>query len=63
MKNTRGISDIKVCVKSGGDIASGVAWRLHKCGFKVLITEIGEPMAVRRKVSFCEAVYDGSAVV
>jgi xanthine dehydrogenase accessory factor len=63
MKNTRGISDIKVCVKSGGDIATGVAWRLHKCGFKVLITEISEPVAVRRKVSFCEAVYNGRAVV
>ena len=57
------LSDIKVCVKGGGDIASGVAWRLHRCGLKVFITEIPLPMAVRRKVSFCEAVYDGSAVV
>jgi xanthine dehydrogenase accessory factor len=63
MNNTRGIADISVCVKGGGDIATGVAWRLHQCGFKVLMTEIREPMAVRRKVSFCEAVYDGRAVV
>ena len=63
MNNTRGTADITVCVKGGGDIATGVAWRLHQCGFKVLITEIREPMAVRRKVSFCEAVYDGRAVV
>ena len=52
-----------ICVRGGGDIASGVAWRLHQCGFRVLITEIPKPMAVRRKVAFCEAVYDGHAEV
>ncbi len=52
-----------VLIRGGGDLASGVAWRLHHCGFKVLVTEIEKPMAVRRKVSFCEAVYDGTAVV
>lgn len=44
-------------------MASGVAWRLHKGGFKILLTEIERPIAVRRKVSFCEAVYDGQTVV
>ena len=57
------LSDIKVLIRGGGDIASGVAWRLHQCGFRVFITEIDQPMAVRRKVSFCEAVYDGLAQV
>ena len=51
-------SAIKVLVRGGGDLASGVAWRLHVSGFKVAITEIQQPMAVRRTVSFCEAVYD-----
>ena len=63
MKEIARLSGIKVCVKSGGDIASGVAWRLHQCGFKVFITEIDQPVAVRRKVAFCEAVYEGKAVV
>ncbi len=63
MEKPTGLSDIRVCVKGGGDIASGVAWRLHQCGLKVFITEIPQPMAVRRKVSFCEAVYDGQALV
>jgi xanthine dehydrogenase accessory factor len=63
MKKTTGLSDIRVCVKGGGDIASGVAWRLHQCGLRVFITEIPQPVAVRRKVSFCEAVYDGHALV
>ncbi len=63
MKRKIHLSKIKVCVKGGGDVASGVAWRLHQCGFRVCITEIKHPMAVRRKVSFCEAVYDGHMVV
>jgi xanthine dehydrogenase accessory factor len=57
------LSDIRVAVKGGGDIGSGIAWRLHQCGFRVLITEISNPLAVRRKVAFCEAVYDGSSQV
>jgi xanthine dehydrogenase accessory factor len=57
------LSDIKVIVKSGGDLASGVAWRLHHCGMKVLITEIPKPLAVRRTVSFCEAVYSEEVIL
>jgi len=57
------LSEIKVCVKGGGDLASGVAWRLYQCGFRVFMTEIDQPMAVRRKVAFCEAIYHGSTVV
>jgi xanthine dehydrogenase accessory factor len=56
-------SSIKVLIRGGGDLASGVAWRLHRCGFQVCLTELDQPMAVRRKVSFCEAVYDGEIVV
>ncbi len=61
-KNMRS-SDLVVCIRGGGDIGSGVAWRLHQCGFKVFVTETTEPLSVRRKVSFCEAVYDGSITV
>jgi xanthine dehydrogenase accessory factor len=56
-------SSIRVLLRGGGDLASGVAWRLHRCGFRIYITEIAQPMAVRRKVSFCEAVYDGESLV
>jgi xanthine dehydrogenase accessory factor len=63
MQRKIGLSEIKVCVKGGGDLASGVAWRLHQCGFRVFMTEIDQPMAVRRKVAFCEAIYHGSTVV
>ena len=57
------IPDTRVFIRGGGDIASGVAWRLHQCGFRVLITEIAQPLSVRRRVSFCEAVFDGTAEV
>lgn len=56
-------SSVEVLVRGGGDLASGVAWRLHQSGFKVVITEIAAPLAVRRKVAFCEAVYDGQSTV
>jgi xanthine dehydrogenase accessory factor len=63
MTKPLGAAEIKVLIRGGGDLASGVAWRLHQCGFRVCIVEIEQPMAVRRKVSFCEAVYDGEAMV
>jgi xanthine dehydrogenase accessory factor len=62
-KMMKTISDIKVGLRGGGDLASGIAWRLYQSGFKVFITEIAKPLAVRRKVAFCEAVYDGRAEV
>ena len=44
-------------IRGGGDLASGIAVRLHRSGIKVVITEIEQPLAVRRFVSFGEAVY------
>ena len=48
-----------VLIKGGGDLASGVALRLHRAGFPVVITETAEPLAVRRRVAFAQAVYGG----
>jgi len=39
-------------------MATGVAHRLASCHFKVCLTEISEPQAVRREVTFSEAVSD-----
>jgi len=63
MKKIPSLSNVMVLIRGGGDIASGVAWRLHQCGFRILITETHGPLAVRRKVSFCEAVYEGTSEV
>lgn len=52
-----------IVVRGGGDIASGVIHRLYRCGYQVLILESRKPSAIRRMVSFCEAVYDGEAFV
>lgn len=50
-------------VKGAGDLASGVALRLHRAGFAVVMTEIARPTPVRRTVAFAEAVPLGAAVV
>jgi xanthine dehydrogenase accessory factor len=52
-----------VLVRGGGDLATGVALRLHHAGIKVVITELAQPLAVRRAVSFAEAVYEGRHTV
>lgn len=52
-----------ILIRGGGDIASGIAYRLHKAGLKVLIAELPEPLSVRRKVSFSEAIYDGEITI
>jgi xanthine dehydrogenase accessory factor len=52
-----------ILIRGGGDLASGVALRLHHAGFKVVIAELPRPLAVRRLVSFSEAVYAGQTTV
>lgn len=54
---------IKIVIRGGGDLATGVAIRLHRAGLKLLITELPQPLVVRRKVAFAEAVYAGEAQV
>ena len=54
---------MNILIRGGGDLASGVAVRLWRVGLRVVITEIQQPMAVRRKVSFSEAVYNGETKV
>lgn len=52
-----------VLIRGGGDLASGVALRLHRVGFKILISELAQPLVVRRRVSFAEAIYAGETTV
>lgn len=52
-----------VLIRGGGDLASGVAVRLHRSGFQVVITELAQPRVVRRAVSFADAVFVGHAEV
>jgi xanthine dehydrogenase accessory factor len=57
------LKNVLVLIKGAGDLASGVAHRLYKCGFTPVMTELHKPLVVRRKVSFAEAVYTGETIV
>jgi len=52
-----------IIVKGAGDIATGIAHRLHRCGFRLLLTEIEKPTVVRRFASFANAVLEDEAEV
>jgi xanthine dehydrogenase accessory factor len=52
-----------VILRGGGDLATGVAVRLHRCGFDIVVLEIQQPLAVRRRVAFAEAIYSGEIEV
>lgn len=52
-----------VIVRGAGDISTGTIHRLFKAGFDVLVLEAERPSAIRRRVAFSEAVYDGAATV
>jgi len=52
-----------ILIRGGGDLASGVALRLHRSGFQIAILELDKPLSVRRTVSFSEAVYEGSQTI
>ena len=50
-------------IRGGGDLGSGVALRLQRAGWRVLITERLQPLVIRRTVAFASAIYDGSIEV
>ncbi len=52
-----------VVIRGGGDLATGAIHRLWAAGFPVLVLETPAPAAIRRQVSVCEAVYNGTAIV
>ena len=58
------LSELTIVIKGAGEMASAVAWRLYMANFKkILMLETAKPLAVRRRVSFCEALHDGSQTV
>lgn len=52
-----------ILIRGGGDLASGVALRLQRCGYNIIIAELPNPLAVRRTVSFSEAIYAGEIAI
>jgi len=53
----------KVLIRGGGDLATGVAWRLYRCGMQIIVLEIPSPLVIRRKVAFASAVFEGEVEV
>jgi xanthine dehydrogenase accessory factor len=58
------LSKLIVVIKGAGEMASAVAWRIYQSNIRrILMLEIDSPLAVRRKVSFCEAVHEKRQIV
>jgi len=56
-------ANLWVVVRGGGDIASGPIQRLRWAGFPVIVTELAQPLVVRRLVAFSNAIYEGECEV
>ncbi len=54
---------IRVLVRGGGDLGSGVIYRLRRAGFAVVVAETPAPLCVRRTVSYASAVFEGQITV
>jgi len=60
------LSEVKhllVQIKGAGDLGTGVAYRLHRAGMQVFVTELAQPTVIRRAVSLAEAVYEEEVAV
>lgn len=52
-----------ILIKGAGDLATGIAYRLKKSGFDIVMTEIHKPTTVRRTVAFSQAVFDNEIAI
>ena len=55
--------DLLVVIRGAGDIATGIALRLYRCGFRLVLCEVSQPTDIRRTVCFAEAVRLGRTTV
>lgn len=49
-------SEHLVVLRGGGDLATGVAYRLHQAGFPLVVLELERPLVIRRTVAVATAV-------
>ena len=61
--NTPASPSLRILIRGAGEMATGVAHRLARCGYPVIMTEIEKPLAIRRGVAFAEAIYAGTFMV
>lgn len=63
-KREKNIHDLIVAIKGAGEMATGIAHRLYEANIRrIVMTEIPEPITVRRTVAFSEVVYEGEVIV
>ena len=63
MLNNPLFENILIHIKGAGDLGSGVAYRLKRAGFPLIMTELPTPLFVRRAVCYGEAIYQGQVEV
>jgi xanthine dehydrogenase accessory factor len=54
---------VTVLVRGGGDLASGVIYRLAKVGFPIVVTELARPLVIRRAAAFASSIFEGQITV
>ena len=52
-----------ILIRGAGDIASGIALRLFRCGFTLAMTDLNKPTSIRRTVCFSEAIIHDTCTV
>ena len=52
-----------ILIRGAGDLASGIALRLHHAKFQVVMTDLPRPTAIRRTVCFSQAILHGMMTV
>ena len=52
-----------VLIRGAGDLASGIALRLHHARMQVVMTDLPRPTAIRRTVCFSQAILFGTMTV
>lgn len=57
------LNRFSVWVRGAGELGSAVAQLLHKTGFQVILSDLPHPLAIRRKVTFSDALLGGRAEV
>jgi xanthine dehydrogenase accessory factor len=50
--------NLLILIRGAGELASAAANSLYKSGFKIVLTDLQNPLAIRRNVSYCSAIHD-----
>lgn len=52
-----------IWIRGAGDLASGIAYRLHQSGFPIVMSDLPVPTSIRRTVCYSEAIVQGETTV